>query len=140
MQTKNLSAKLKREKAEITAKDFEDALNRLKEASVQPPTEFNQDSTIKRFEFTFEMAWKLMKVLVELEGLEAASPKRSIRQAAVIELITEPEIWFKFLDSRNLTAHTYKERIARQVYQSAKEFIPYAENLLKSVKEYLSKI
>lgn len=116
---------------------MEKALQRLIEASKQPSTVFNQDSTIQRFEFTFEAAWKLMKTIAELEGLDAPSPKRAIRQSAVMELIDDPGKWFEFLNNRNLTVYTYKEDIAQKVYKSAKEFIPYIEKLLTSIKQYL---
>jgi len=39
----------------------------------------NQDATIQRFEFTFELAWKLMKTILEEEGIKVVSPKNVIR-------------------------------------------------------------
>ncbi|OGG26944.1 hypothetical protein A2960_02245 [Candidatus Gottesmanbacteria bacterium RIFCSPLOWO2_01_FULL_39_12b] len=131
------TSQFKKEKAGLLLKDLEKALHRLVEASEQPPTVFNQDSTIQRFEFTFEAAWKLMKTIAELEGLDAPSPKRAIRQSAVLELINDPDKWFEFLDNRNLTVHTYKEEIAQKVYNSAKEFIPYTEKLVEKISNYL---
>ncbi len=133
-----LNKKLKKEKITLLFKNLEKACLRLKEAARQPSTVFNQDSTIKRFEFTFEMTWKLMKALVESEGLEAASPKQAIRKAADIGIIDNPEKWFEFLGNRNLTVHTYKEEIAKKVYQAAKEFIPFVENFLQKVKSSLT--
>ena len=118
--------------------ELEKAVNRLKEAAALPSSNvINQDATIQRFEFTFELAWKLMKTIVEEEGLEAPSPKRAIRLSADIDLIADPIKWFEFLEARNNTVHTYKEDIARQVYSKAKEFIPEAENLLKKAQKYL---
>lgn len=131
---------LKKEKAKLLLKDLEKALYRLVEASVQPPTVFNQDSTIQRFEFTFEAAWKLMKTIAELEGLDAPSPKRAIRQSAVLELISAPAKWFEFLENRNLTVHTYKEEVAQMVYKAAKEFIPYAQKLIVNIKKCIDDV
>lgn len=78
-----------------------------------------------------------MKTITELEGLDAPSPKRAIRQSAVLELINDPEKWFEFLDNRNLSVHTYKEEIAKKVYLAAKEFIPFVNKLILKAKNYL---
>ncbi len=66
-------------------------------------------------------------------------PKNVLREAAKLGIIDNPEKWFEFLENRNLTVHTYKEDVAQKVYQSAKEFIPYVEKLLISVKDYFDK-
>lgn len=136
---KNISKELKKEKIELLYKDLNSATTRLNEALAQPPTTFNQDSAIKRFEFTFEMAWKIMKAICEYEGTKVASPRQSIRQIADIGLIDDPQAWIKFLKSRNLTVHTYKEEIAQKVYQSVKKFVPFVKKLISSVEEYLKK-
>lgn len=118
--------------------DLQKALDRLKEAIILPSeVTINQDATIQRFEFTFELAWKVLKTIVEIEGLEVASPKSVIREGASVGLIDEPQKWFEFLENRNLSVHTYKEEIAQKVYQSAKEFIPFVEKLIVKTKEYL---
>ena len=130
---------INKEKIKILLADLNKAFSRLKESLDQPPTVFNQDSSIKRFEFTFEMAWKLMKAVCEFEGVKTASPRQSIRQIADIGIIENPEDWFEFLKSRNLTVHTYKEEIATKVYKSAKQFVPYVQKLLFSVEKYLKK-
>lgn len=126
------------EKCQTLFADLQKATLRLKEALDQPPTVFNQDSSIQRFEFTFEMAWKLMKSITTIDGLKAASPRQAIRQAATIGMIDNPKTWFDFLKKRNLTVHTYEEKIAQEVYQSAKKFVPYVEELLKNTQQYLS--
>ncbi len=127
-------------KLQAQCEDLQKALGRLKEAAVLPgEVTIHQDATIQRFEFTFEIAWKLMKTIVELEGLSVASPRNAIRQAATVGIIDNPSMWLEFLGNRNLTVHTYKEEVAQKVYQSAKQFIPHVEKLLISVKDYLDK-
>ena len=127
-------------KLEAQYSDLIKALERLKEATALPADiAINQDATIQRFEFTFEISWKIMQTVVNENIKNVYGPKNVIREAAKLGLIDDPEKWFYFLEERNLTVHTYKEKLARQVYKSAKEFILYAEKLLKSVKEYLSK-
>lgn len=117
--------------------DLIKALNRLKEAVMLPSSNIiNQDATIQRFEFTFELSWKIMQTIVNENIKDIYGPKNVIREAAKLGIIDNPEKWFEFLDNRNLTVHTYKEDIAQKVYKSAKEFIPYIEKLLTAVKQY----
>lgn len=118
--------------------DLNKAFKRLKEALALPSeSTINQDATIQRFEFTFELSWKLMKTILEDEGIVAVSPRNVIRQAATINLIDEPQKWLEFLESRNMTVHTYKEEVAQKVYQSAKEFISYVDKFFINVKNYI---
>lgn len=134
---RNVKSEILKSKFALIYKDLINALDRLKEATAKPPTVFNQDATIKRFEFVFELSWKLMKAICELEGLKTASPKRAIRHAADLELFDNPKKWFDFLQARNLTVHTYKEKVAQKVYKKAKEFVPYVEELINNTKQYL---
>lgn len=125
-------------KLESQYEDLAKALARLKEASLLPSDNpINQDATIQRFEFTFELCWKIMQTIVNENKKNVYGPKNVIRVAAQLELISDPKMWFEFLKKRNLTVHTYEEKIAQEVYQSAKKFIPYVEKLLKRTHHYL---
>ena len=118
-------------KTQSQIEDLKKALSRLKEAAALPSDNtINQDATIQRFEFTFELSWKIMQSMVNETIKEAYGPKQVIREAAKLGLITDPAKWFVFLQQRNLTVHTYREEIAKEVYASAKEFISYAEALI----------
>lgn len=94
----------------------EKALGRLREGTVKESlTEMERDGLIQRFEFAFEIMWKCGKdYLLDREGLEAASPKKVIRTLREVGLFTdeETETALKMADDRNLTAHTYDEKIA----------------------------
>ncbi|HCS78741.1 TPA: nucleotidyltransferase [Patescibacteria group bacterium] len=98
------------------------ATERLIEAIALPETQIHRDATIQRFEFTFELAWKLMHAILADNGIEVYGPKNTFREAARLQLIDNVEIWFTFLEARNLTTHTYKEDNAKYVYRKAKEF------------------
>ena len=133
----SLSKKLKMQKAKLLYSDLEKASQRLKEICSAPFTITNRDATIKRFEFTFEVAWKLIKTIVELSGRKTASPKSSIRVAADIGLIDEPQKWLKFLETRNITVHIYKESMIKEVYPAAKKFPVLVTKLLETAKTHL---
>ena len=118
--------------------DLNQALQRLKEAVALKPTRIHKDATIQRFEFTFELAWKLMKSVMEDKGVRAGGPKDWIRRAAQMELVADPQTWFRFLEARNLMTHVYKEKLADEVYKKAKKFPVVVEELIKKVGEELA--
>lgn len=92
------------------------ALVRLESALAQPVNEFVRDSAIQRFEFTFELFWKSLKAYAEQAGVEAYSPKDSVRTAFQLGVIPEHPDWFQMLEDRNLTSHTYNEARAEVIY------------------------
>jgi len=109
------------------------ALNKLQEAGQSPATELNRDATIQRFEFTFELAWKLMQLVLKDNGIDSYGPKNTFREAAKLGLIDNPESWFVFLQNRNLTTHKYDEKTAEKIYNSAKEFVKTVSKFIKDI-------
>jgi nucleotidyltransferase substrate binding protein (TIGR01987 family) len=84
-----------------------------------------QDSLIKRFEYTLEMAWKICKKHLEEEGFaEAAtgSPKSIIRLAAQRNLINNPETWFSYLRFRQDILQDYPSIKSESLFNIAKTF------------------
>lgn len=61
--------------------DYTRAVARLREALARPKDEFLRDSVIQRFEFSYELAWKLLKLRLEAEGINAATPRQAIQEA-----------------------------------------------------------
>lgn len=118
---------------------LEKALSSLNLALEQPINEFIRDSVIQRFEYTYELSWKMLRrLLVELEGKEEISPlsrKELFRLAAEKGLINDVETWFQFHKARNQTSHTYNESIAEETWQIAKKFAPHASQLLQEIKK-----
>ena len=94
---------------------FPRAVDRLAEALDQPETDLTRDGAIQRFEFCFELAWKLMQKSLRREGIDVRSPRASLRAAFQQGWIDEVP-WLAMLSDRNLTSHTYDEDLAAQVY------------------------
>lgn len=111
---------------------------RLKEIYQLERTQVHQDAAIKRFEFTFELSWKLMQEMNVYLGKSSVGPKPSIRTAAEKEVIADPETWLQFLEARNLTSHTYKQPLAEEVFQKAKNFPPLVDALIASAEQILA--
>ena len=116
-------------------KSLNQALGQLQTALKQPKNEFIRDSVIKRFEFSFELAWKLMKVVLRFLGQNCNSPRTCIRLASQEKLITNTKNWLNYQEKRNLSSHVYYEPVAEAVYQVTDNFLIDAQKLLKRVEK-----
>ena len=76
-------------------------------------SELEQQGLVQAFEFTHELAWKVMKDYLRSLGMEALIASRdSTRAAFAAELILDGEAWMDMILSRNLSFHTYNLDIA----------------------------
>lgn len=117
---------------------FGQMLEAFRQNDKRPPLEQEavQDSPIKRFEYTLEVAWKTCKRHLEEEGFaEAAtgSPKSIIRLAALRNLIAEPERWFNYLRFRQDTSHDYSSDKAEAVLDIAEDFFQDVTTLYRGM-------
>lgn len=120
--------------------DYHKALHRLEIAltKILDEDDLYLDATIQRFEFTFELAWKLMKAVLEYEGIEATSPRSSIREAWKQHLIGDAEKWLDMQVKRNLSSHTYNEETAQDIYRHIKEdYVDLLQDLDQEIRSRL---
>ena len=96
------------------------AAARLSEAVAHPESDIVRDAVIQRFEFSFELTWKTLKLYLERQGHECGGPRATLKKAFAEALVTTPEeadIWLQMLEDRNLTSHAYDEALAKTIYQ-----------------------
>ena len=98
-----------------------------------------RDAVIQRFEYTYELCWKMLKRQIEAEAatpsaVDGYSFRALLREGAERGMIFNIEDWFGYREQRNITSHTYDEQKAAAVYQTALEFLPAAQTLLKALK------
>src|SRR4051812_21207210 len=70
---------------------------------------------VKDFEITYELAWKTLKDLLELEGQQTKAAKDVFTQAFKAHYIDNEASWLSMIEDRNLTAHTYDEAFAYEL-------------------------
>jgi len=125
-------------------KDFENALNRLREAYElanlmrgKEHYEIFRDSTIQRFEFTTEIMWKTLKEFLKgREGIVCKSPKSCIREFFSVGYLKEEETYqlLKAVDDRNRTSHTYHQEVAEEIFSHIGDYIALYQRVLKTLK------
>lgn len=119
----------------ISFSPLEKAVRSLEDIHRQKMDIYRRDGAIQRFEYTFELAWKMMQRVLKQQGVEAGSPKQVFRAALKIGLIDDLDQWFSFLEKRNLTVHTYNEDTADEVFEASRVFIPIVKETLKRLKK-----
>ena len=100
--------------------DVSNATRRLIEAVKQPESDILRDAVIQRFEFSFELVWKTLKLYLERHGHECGGPRPTLKKAFTEGIINTPEegdLWLQMLEDRNLTTHAYDQELANRIYQ-----------------------
>ncbi|MGB7784814.1 MAG: nucleotidyltransferase substrate binding protein [Salinimicrobium sp.] len=92
-------------------------LNKAAELSQQRDlSELERQGLIQSFEFTHELAWKLMKDYFDYQGNpEIRGSRDATREAFKYGLIGDGEVWMDMIISRNQTSHTYDEKTAAEI-------------------------
>ncbi|WP_234028449.1 nucleotidyltransferase substrate binding protein [Lentibacillus sp. Marseille-P4043] len=99
------------------------------------------DGVIQRFEFTFELSWKLMKMFLEYTGTtEIRNPRATIREAFANGLIDDGEKWIDMMVDRNKTSHLYDEDEARYIYEKIRNryntlFLKLRDRMEREIKQ-----
>ena len=120
--------------------NFKNATERLKEALNEEITDIVIDGVLHRFEFTFELAWKTMKDLMEYNGIieTTGSPREVLRTAFQNGIIEDGEAWINMMLARNSLSHLYDEETSRKIYKDIKEkYVVLIEKLNKELEKQI---
>lgn len=78
-----------------------------------------QQGLIQSFEFTHELAWKVLKDYLEYQGVaDIVGSRDASRFAFQNALVQDGEVWMQMIAARNQTSHTYNLKIAQAVVES----------------------
>ncbi|ENH96253.1 hypothetical protein J416_11772 [Gracilibacillus halophilus YIM-C55.5] len=116
--------------------NLEKSLLRLEEALQEDhQNSLIVDGTIQRFEFTIELFWKSLKRLLQNEGIEANTPKETLKGAYQARWLHDETAWLQMLKDRNETSHTYNERLALEILGNIKDYYPEMKRTFVFLKE-----
>jgi nucleotidyltransferase substrate binding protein (TIGR01987 family) len=122
-------------KEESLKQQFRNAVARLIEVLQEKKTDIIRDSAIQRFEFTFDLSWKVLKEILEVEyGVTCASPKKCLRDAYKQGIITYDDLWMDMTDWRNAAVHTYNEELADSLYEKLPRALEKFKYLAEQIK------
>lgn len=79
--------------------------------------ELLKEGLIQRFEYTHELAWKVMKDYAEYQGYtEIRGSRDAFRKGLMMDIIDSPD-WMDSIEDRNLTSHNYDEETVNEIYE-----------------------
>lgn len=101
-------------------------------------SELEREGLVKRFEYTFELAWKVLQDLLRHKGYEFESgPNGTLRMAFADGLISNHDEWWQMAKARNTLSHVYSDDEAEVIVNQI--FSHYAP-LLKSLDSKLMQL
>jgi nucleotidyltransferase substrate binding protein (TIGR01987 family) len=90
--------------------------NAVELAANRELTDLEKQGTIQGFEFTFELAWNVMKDYLEEQGITGIiGSKNAVRHAFNKGLIEDGEVWMDMIKGRNLASHSYDEETVEKL-------------------------
>jgi nucleotidyltransferase substrate binding protein (TIGR01987 family) len=79
---------------------------------------FEEQGLIQCFEYTYELAWNLLKDYLEAQGNQNITGSRTaISEAFKIGLIEDGDGWMQMFKDRNKTSHTYNQETTDEILQ-----------------------
>lgn len=115
---------------------LERSWKRLKEGVENTTDQLDEDGVIKRFEFTFEVFWKTLKIFLKAEGLETKTPRDTLKEAFRLEWLDDESLFLDMLEDRNKTSHIYNEDESRKIYDRiSTNHLPAIGHVLDKLKD-----
>jgi nucleotidyltransferase substrate binding protein (TIGR01987 family) len=100
--------------------------------------QLEKEGVIQRFEYTWELAWKVLKDYLEAQGvvLDTIAPSFVLRAALEAKLITNGDLWMQALDARNKMSHVYNmQKFEDVIQQIQKHYLALLDDLHLSMME-----
>ncbi len=92
---------------------------------------------IQSFEVCFELAWKVLKDYLDLNGVKVYLPKEVIKEAFASEIIPDGQIWIDMLNARNSTSHEYNlDKVNAIMTNIAETYFGELSRFNKQVKDF----
>ena len=100
--------------------NYKKALAQLREAVLlhrqRPLSNIERQGFVKAFEFTHELAWKVMKDYFQYQGTTHITGSRdATRESFQNHLITDGNNWMSMITTRNRAVHTYDETMVADI-------------------------
>jgi len=117
-------------------KSFEKALLQLGDALEESESPIVRDACLQRFEFSYELLWKTLKVFLEdIHGVRAVSPRQVFKEAFALSIIGEEVTFVEMIESRNTLSHTYNEEQAAKIYVKCGGYLKAMKNVLAQLNK-----
>lgn len=117
-----------------TKRKLKEGFLKLQEGVNAAISELEKDGVIQRFEFTFELLWKSLKIYLEHQGIIVKTPRDSFKAAFKIGVISKEQDFLNMLEDRNKTSHIYSKEESEAIFDRIKSFY------LSNIQQIIDKI
>lgn len=120
-------------------KQCSDDLKTINETKIK---EYIEDACIKRFEYTVETAWKLMKKFLKLQygrNDRELTMNNIFRLMESYGFILSWESWREYYAKRNDTSYEYSQKKAKEILNYVDDLIKDCEFLYNKLSEFFIK-
>ncbi|MCK9283715.1 MAG: HI0074 family nucleotidyltransferase substrate-binding subunit [Rhodocyclaceae bacterium] len=97
------------------------------------------DVAAKRFEFTYEMAWKALKRVLDYLGIDARSPRAVFKEGYAQGLLKDEQVWLDMIEMRNLSSHVYDQHEISRILVELERYLAAFDALLERLRNILPK-
>ncbi len=128
---------MSKKEVDYSLEQFKKALERLSEAveKAADGDELKQDGAIQRFEFTFELMWKTLKIYFDYVGKRVANPRDTLKEAFRQQFFSEESLFLDMLDDRNTSTHAYDFETTRRIFSHIQtRYAPAMKDLLGEIQ------
>lgn len=116
---------------------FSSAVDRKDEIYKDGYSDIYLDLIVKRFEFTYEMSWKVIKRYLDYTGIGCNNPRSCFKEAFNQGLIESEPVWLEMIEMRNLSSHTYCEDDIKEILARLNTYKEAFNTLKKNIETHL---
>jgi len=130
--------------AQKALRRFEEALVKMEAQGEISDYELIRDSVIQRFEFTYEMTWRLLRLFLEKVKLvsldQLTSPRQIFRVAAQVNILSSADLKIvsDIIEDRNKTTHTYDEEVAEEIAHKLRLYADFMKSIIEQISRDVS--
>lgn len=127
---------MKKIEVKVAINKLKDVFLRLKEACDIAIDDLDKDGVIQRFEFTVELLWKTLKIVLEYNKIDCTSPRDCIKKSYRYSLIEDDEILLDMLEDRNRSSHIYNQKVSEEIFMRIKNYyVEIIEKILNKIEK-----
>ncbi|NPA10776.1 MAG: hypothetical protein GXO62_00860 [Epsilonproteobacteria bacterium] len=94
-----------------------------------------REIAIKRFEYTYETAWRVLKRYLDYLGIAAKSPRAVFKESYAADLIDDEETWLLMIEDRNYTSHVYDDFMIKEIEKRLNRYKDAFKTLYTTLKD-----
>lgn len=130
---------MKKTEVILAIEKLKKAFKKLEESVKIAKDDLHKDGVIQRFEFTAELIWKTLKIILEYNSIDTSGgPKVVIKQAFKFGYIPDDEIILDILEDKNISSHIYDEKTSDEIFKRISEV--YIKKISEIINHIESKL